>query len=161
MGIFPGAVVSAIKSTLNGASSLAYVDTVVVMKYYPGALPDFAAYCILINPLNVQSIPYPASQRYHQMEVQLVLLAKMGARSEEDALLANSPPSNVGMLIMYEDVYKVLYGNSLGGAIELLPGLEELDNPTSFNILQEERDTFIIEAQMDYRPRGVRWVDLS
>ena len=161
MSIFPKDVVTAVKTVLKGAASLSYVDTVVVLKYAPEALPDFTAYCIIINPQTVQAEQYPASQRWFQIELQLVLLAKMEARSEEDALLANSPPLNVGMLTMYEDVFKVLYGNNLGGVIELLPGLDELDNPTVFNVIEGERDTFLIEAQMGYRPRGERWVDLA
>jgi len=161
MSVFPKGVVTAVKTALTNAPTLTYVDTVVVMKYSPEVLPDFADYCIIINPLTVQSEPYPATQRWHQLELQLVLLAKMGDRSEEDALLADNPPTNVGMLTMYEDVYTVLYGNNLGGEIELLPGLSELDHPTVFNVIQDERDTFLIEAQMGYRPRGVRWVNLS
>jgi hypothetical protein len=161
MAIYPKDMVSAIKTALSTSSELTYVDTVAVLKYTPEALPNFSTYCIVINPVLVLSMPYEAAQRWFHLQLELVLLAKMGTRSDEDALLANSPPANVGILTMYEDVYKTLYGNDMGGVLELYPHLEELDYPSPINIVSEERDSFIMEARVDYRPRGQRWVDLS
>lgn len=161
MAVYPKDIISALKTVLKTSSFLTYVDTVEVIKYSPEALPNFTAYCIIINPILVQSLPYEAAQRWFHLQLELVLLAKIGARSDEDALLADTPPLNVGVLTMYEDVFQTLYGNTLGGAIELYPGLEELDYPSPINVLQDEKDTFIMEARVDYRPRGQRWVDLS
>jgi hypothetical protein len=161
MAIFPRDILLAVKSALVGSSHLTYVDTVVIMSYKPEDIPDFTSYCIVINPVVVSSEFYEANQRYIAMEVQLVLLSKIGSRSEEDAMVADTPPSNVGIVVMYEDVYRTLYGNNLGAELELYPHLEELDVNTSLNVIEGERDTFIMEAKMGYRPRGLRWVNLQ
>jgi len=67
------------------------------------------------------------------------------------------------LLAMYEDVYRSLYKNTLGGVIELYPGLEELDVLTRFDVLApgEGAEDFIYEARVGYQVRGERWVDLS
>lgn len=161
MAIFPKDILSAVKSALSGSSHLTYVDTIIISNYKPDNIPDFTAYCIIINPLTVASAFYEANQRYIGMELQLVLLSKIGDRSEEDAIIADSPPTNVGITVMYEDVYRTLYGNTLSDEVELYPFLEELDVATTLNVLEGERDTFIMEAKMGYRPRGKRWVDLQ
>lgn len=161
MAIFPRDILLAVKSALSGSSHLTYVDTTIISNYKPENLPDFTSYCIVINPITVASAFYEANQRWIGMELQLVLLGKIGDRSEEDAIIADSPPSNVGIVVMYEDVYRTLYGNNFSGAIELYPHLEELDLATTLNIIEGERDTFIVEAKMGYRPRGLRWVNLQ
>ena len=161
MAIFPKDVVAAVKTALSSSSFLTYVDTVVVQKYSPEAMPQFTTYCIVINPVLAQAVQYPASQRWIHVDLELILLAKKGDRSEEDALLADSPPTNVGLLTMYEDIFQTLYDNDLSGAIEVYPEINELDNPANFNILTDEVGTFILEGAISYRPRGVRWVNLS
>lgn len=161
MAIFPKDVVLAVKSELQGASVLSYVDLVVISKYNPRDIPDFSAYAILISPMTAKSDFYAANQRWIGNAVELVLLAKINDRSEEDAIVADLPgdaPPNVGILTMYENVYSTLYGNTLGGEIELLPHLDELDVQSTFNLLTDDRDTFIMEGRMVYQPRGKRWV---
>jgi hypothetical protein len=91
------------------------------------------------------------------------LLAKINDRSEQDAIVADLPlaePPNIGILTMYEDVYKTLYRNDLGGEIELMPRINELDIQTTFNVLVDDRDTFVMEGRMVYQPRGKRWAGL-
>lgn len=161
MAIFPKDILSSIKTALQGSSHLTYVDTLIISSYKPEDMPDFTSYCIVINPLTVASAFYEANQRYIGMDLQLVLLSKIGTRSEEDAIIADSPPTNVGIVVMYEDVYRTLYGNDLSGELELYPYLEELDVNTTLNVVEGERDTFIMEAKMGYRPRGRRWVNLQ
>ena len=128
MAIFPKDVVAAVKTALSSSSFLTYVDTVVVQKYSPEAMPQFTTYCIVINPVLAQAVQYPASQRWIHVDLELILLAKKGDRSE---------------------------------AIEVYPEINELDNPANFNILTDEVGTFILEGAISYRPRGVRWVNLS
>jgi len=164
MAIFPRDVYIALKSELESSSDLSYVDVVVIRKYNRENLPDFSHHCIIINPLSVKAVPYPASQRWIENEIELILLGKKHYTSE-DIIIADAPgesPPNVGVLAMYEDIFNTLYENNLGGEIELLPGLIELDNPTRFDILiDEESEQFIFEARLKYMPRGKRFVDLK
>lgn len=161
MAIFPRDILLAVKTALTGSSHLTYVDTIAILNYKPENLPDFTSYCIVINPKVVASDFYETNQRYIGMDLELVLLSKIGDRSEEDAIIADSPPTNVGIVVMYEDVYRTLYGNNLNGELELYPYLDELDVNTTLNILEGERDTFVMEAKMGYKPRGLRWVNLQ
>jgi len=164
MSLFPKAVYNALKTELSNASALPYVDLVTIRKYNRANMPDFNYYCIIISPVSAVSEPYPASQRWIQNDIDLVLLGKI-LYTEEDAIIADSPsatPPKVGILAMYEDIYNTLYENNLGGVIELLPGLIELDSPAKFDILTSaESDVHLIEAHMKYKPRGERFVDLS
>lgn len=164
MALFPKDVYAAIKTELEGASLLSYVDVVAIRKYRRGSLPDFDYYCIVINPIVAQSVFYEAAQRYVANEVELILLGKV-LNGYEDAVMADVPggsPPNVGILAMYEDVYRTLYENTLSGEIELYPSLEELDVPTRFDTFTDEAsEGFILEARMFYMPRGKRWVDLA
>lgn len=161
MAIFPVEIISAIKAALVNSSFLTYVDTFEVLKYYRNNLPDFTTYCLIVSLNKANTEYYDIAQRYFALEIEIVALAKIGTRSEEDALTANSPPSNVGIATMYEHVYQTLYDNTLGGVIELYPGKKELDEAAQFNILEDDMNTFIMEARIIYAPRGQRWVDLS
>jgi hypothetical protein len=161
MAIFPAAILTAIKSALKNSSFLTYVDTVEILKYYRDNLPDFDTYCLIVSLNKANSEYYQIAQRFFALEVEIVALAKIGDRSEEDAMLANTPPTNVGIVQIYKDVYQTLYNNNLSGVLELYPGLIELDSAAQFNLLEEEADTFVMEARIAYNPRGQRWVDLS
>ena len=165
MALFPKDVYTALKTELSGASLLPYVDTIEIRKYHRETLPDFNYYCIVISPVSAISVPYKAAQRWITNMVELVLLGKV-LNGQEDAIMADTPggsPPNMGILAMYEDVYRSLYKNTLGGAIELYPGLEELDVITRFDIIasDEEREAFIFEVRVGYQVRGERWVDLT
>jgi len=165
MALFPKDIYTAIKTELEGASLLSYVDVFAILKYRKETLPDFQYYCIVISPISAKSVPYEAAQRWIENAVELILLGKI-KNGQEDAVMADSPgdsPPNVGVLAMYEDVYRSLYDNNLGGVIELYPGLEELDILTRFDILapDADREDFIFEARVGYRVRGQRWVDLA
>lgn len=165
MSLFPKDVYLAVKSALEASSDLDYVDVVEIQKYRRGNLPDFENYCIVINPILAESVPYKAAQRWIANNIELILLGKLRF-GHSDAVVADNPagsPPNVGVLAMYEDVYRTLYDNNLGGVIELYPGLDELDVTTRFDVLapDEDREDFIFEVRMGYRPRGRRWVDLS
>jgi len=165
MALFPKDVYSAIKTALEGSSFLPYVDVVAIRKYRRDTLPEFEYYSIVISPLSAESVPYEAAQRWIANTVELILLGKI-RNGLEDALMADSPtgsPPNVGVLAMYEDVYRTLYKNTLGGVIELYPKLNELDVTSRFDVLapEEDREEFIFEARVGYRPRGQRWVNLE
>jgi len=164
MSIFPRGVYVALKAELEASSYLSYVDTFSIRKYRRDDLPDFENYCIVISPSTAEAVPYPASQRWVQNVIDIILLGKLHY-GKEDAIIADSPsstPPNVGVLAMYEDVFYSLYENNLGGEIQLSPGMQELDTLSRFDILlEDEREGFIFEARMGYQPRGVRFVDLS
>jgi len=166
VAIFPKDVYTAIKSALDGATLLPYVDTVVIQKYRRDNIPDFTNYAIIISPIMAEAVIYEAAQRFIANRVELILLAKVRSRTEEDIIMADTPggsPPNVGVLAMYEDVFRTLYKNNLSGAIELYPKINELDAPSQFDILvtDENREDFIIEARVIYNPRGQRFVDLA
>jgi hypothetical protein len=165
MALFPKDIYTAIKTALSGASLLTYVDVVEIRKYRRDTLPDFTNYCIVISPMSAESVPYEAAQRWIANVLELVLLGKI-RNGLDAAITADSPgdsPPNVGVLAMYEDVYRTLYANTLSGAIELYPKLNELDVSARFDVLapEEDREEFIYEARMGYRPRGKRWVNLT
>ena len=165
MSLFPKDIYLAVKSVLEASSDLDYVDVVEIRKYRRDTLPDFEDYCIVISPILAESVPYKAAQRWIANSMELVLLGKLRS-GHSDAVVADNPtgsPPNVGVLAMYEDVYRTLYDNNLGGVIELYPKLNELDVVTRFDILasDEDREAFIFEVRMGYHPRGQRWVDLS
>lgn len=165
MSLFPKDIYLAVKSILEASSDLDYVDVVEIQKYRRDTLPDFENYCIVISPILAESVPYPAAQRWIANSIELVLLGKLRS-GQSDAVVADNPtgtPPNVGVLAMYEDVYRTLYKNTLGGVIELYPELNELDVVTRFDLLapDEDREDFIFEVRMGYRPRGQRWVNLA
>jgi len=165
MSLFPKDVYLAVKSALENSSDLNYVDVVAIRKYRRDTLPDFENYSIVISPVLAESVPYEAAQRWIANTIELILLGKLRA-GLSDAVVADNPtgtPPNVGVLAMYEDVYRTLYKNNLGGVIELYPKLNELDVVTRFDILapEEDREEFIFEVRMGYRPRGLRWVNLG
>lgn len=165
MTMFPKNIYLAVKSVLEASSYLPYVDVIEIRKYRRGNLPDFEDYCIVISPILAESVPYAAAQRWIANSIELILLGKLRS-GHSDAVVADNPtgsPPNVGVLAMYEDVYRTLYDNDLGGTIELYPKLNELDVVTRFDIIapDEDREAFIFEVRMGYRPRGKRWVDLS
>lgn len=165
MSIFPKDVYVALKTVLSSSSLLDYVDTFSIQKYSRDRIPDFSYYAIIISPATARSFIYPASQRYIGNELELVMLSKLLTRSDEDVIMADSPtdsPPNVGVLAMYEDIYRTLYKNNLGGTIELYPDIKELDNVSQFDVIGDIlRDEFLIEARVRYSPRGQRFVDLS
>jgi len=163
--MFPKDIYLAVKSALEDSSYLTYVDVVEIQKYRRDTLPDFENYCIVISPILAESVPYPAAQRWIANSIELILLGKLRT-GHSDAVVADNPtgsPPNVGVLAMYEDVYRTLYKNTLEGAIELYPELNELDVVTRFDVIapDEDREAFIFEVRMGYHPRGQRWVDLS
>ena len=161
MSIFPKEIFTALQSVF---SVITYVDTVTVRKYRRINPPDFNYYCIIINPISATAEKYDAGgQRRVRYEIELVLLGKM-FNGEEDAVMADSPtasPPNVGILAMYEDVFTLLYKNDLGGKIELYPGLIELDTRTAFNVItMEDREEFLVEMVIPYRPSGYRFLSV-
>lgn len=165
MSLFPKDIYTALKTELSGATLLPYVDVVEILKYRRDLLPDFTNYAIVISPVSARSVPYKAAQRWIECMIELVLLGKIRT-GQENAIMVDDPggsPPDVGLLAMYEDVYRSLYKNTLGGVIELYPGLEELDVLTRFDVLApgEGADDFIYEARVGYQVRGERWVDLA
>jgi len=161
MAIYPVDILNAVKTTLSGSSNLSYVDTFEIQKYSHENMPDFTGYCLVVSLNTANTEFYDIAHRWFVLEVEIVALAKIGSRSETDAMVANSPPTNVGIVTMYQDVFNTLYGNNLGGVLELYPRLDELDGEARFDILEDEMESFIVEARISYRPRGQRWVDLS
>lgn len=165
MTVFPKDIYLAVKVALEASDDLVYVDKVEIRKYRRNTLPDFENYAIVISPVSAESIPYKAAQRWITNTIELILLGKLRS-GQSDAIVADSPtdsPPNVGVLAMYEDVYRTLYKNNLGGVIELYPELNELDVTTRFDIIapDEDREAFIFEARVGYRPRGQRWINLE
>lgn len=164
MAIFPKEVYVALKSELEEKLGY-YVDTVAIRKYRRTNLPNFENYCIIISPLSANAMPYHGlGQRWIYNEIDLILLGKM-RNGEEDAILADeahADPPNVGILKFYEDVFSVLYENVLGGEIELIPGLSELDNRCEFSVISDElREEFVIEARLPYVPRCRKFISLE
>lgn len=165
MALFPKDIFVALKTELEGASILAYVDAVEIQQYRPSMLPDFDHHCIVISPEAATPESYPASQKWIKYEISLVCLIRVlysDSYTITDAIMADSPglsPPKVGLLPMFEDVYQTLFQNTLGGAIELYPGLKELDNRCDFNLIgNEAREEFIVEARVYYTPHGHRFV---
>jgi len=159
--IFPASTYAAVKSTLEGSAYLTYVEIVTVRKYRHGNLPAFNHHAIVISPSFSQAVTYPANQKYIMNSMHLILLVVMHY-GEEDAILGNTPglnPPKVGILPMYEGVFKTLFENNLGDEISLIPGMEELDEPSFFDVVvDEEREGFMMEARIEYRPKGERFV---
>jgi hypothetical protein len=163
MAIFPLTVYTGLKTVLEDSAYLSYVDTITIQKFRQDSMPNFDYYCIVISPQLASLVVYPAHQRYVENLIHLILLGKM-LNGEADAILADQPgitPPNVGILAMYEDVILTLYNNDLGGAIELQPGIRELDEASDFNVfVTEDREGFIMETKIVYKPRGERFVSL-
>lgn len=163
MSIFPRDIFTALKAALVAASDLSYVDTVAIRQYRPNQLPDFTNYCIIISPEAAVSETYAPNQKWIQYEITLVCLIRV-QYTLEDALMADTPgasPPNVGILAMYEDVFKTLFKNDLGGTIEHYPGLQELDNRCDFKLVGDEsREDFIVEGRLYYTPYGQRFIDM-
>jgi len=161
MSLFPRAILAALKTELEGATTLSYVDKVDIRQYRPNMLPNFDHHCIVISPQAAMPETYPASQKWIKYPITLVLLARIHT-DLYDAVMADNPGGgtpNVGILAMYEDVYIELFDNTLGGVVELYPGRVELDARTDFNLIGDEsREDFIVEARMTYQPYGQRFV---
>lgn len=161
MALFPRAILAALKTELEGASTLDYVDKVEIRQYRPSMLPNFDHHCIVISPQAAMPETYPAGQKWIKYLITLVLLARIHT-DLYDAVMADSPEDaipNVGILAMYEDVYIELFDNTLGGVTELYPGRVELDARTDFNLLGDEsREDFIVEARMTYQAYGKRFI---
>lgn len=162
MGIFPLGIFSALKTALENASILSYVDKIAIRQYRPNQLPDFENYCIVISPEAATPETYGASgQKWIRLEITLVCLIKVNY-TLEDAVMGDTPgatPPKVGILAMYEDIFQTLYNNDLGGAIEHYPGLQELDNRTDFRLIGDEsREDFILEGRIYYTPYGRRFI---
>ena len=165
MALFPRGIFAALKSELQGASGLAYVDTVVIRQYRPTMLPNFDHHCIIISPEAATSETYPAKQKWIKLEITLVCLVRVlysNGYTLEDAIMGDTPggtPPKVGILAMYEDIYQELFENSLGGVIEHYPGLQELDNRCDFRLVGDEsREDFIVEGRIYYTPYGQRFI---
>jgi len=161
MAIFPRSIFSALKTELEGATALPYVDVVAIRQYRPTQLPDFENYCIVISPEAAIAETYKVAQKWIQYEITLVCLIKVNY-TLEDAIMADSPgssPPNLGILAMYEDIFQTLYQNNLGGTIEHYPGLQELDNRCDFKLIGDEaREDFIVEGRLYYTPYGQRFI---
>jgi len=161
MSLFPRAILAALKTELEGATALEYVDKVDIRQYRSNMLPNFDHHCIVISPQAAMPETYPASQKWIKYPITLVLLARIHT-DLYDAVMADTPggsPPNVGILAMYEDVYIELFDNTLGGVVELYPGRVELDARTDFNLIGDEsREDFIVEARMTYQPYGKRFI---
>jgi hypothetical protein len=161
MSIFPLAVYTAVKTALKNSAYLSYVDTVEIRKFRHGNLPKLSHHGIVISPSFSQAVTYPANQKYIINSMHLMLLVLMNY-GEEAAILADEPtatPPNVGILPMYEDVFLTLFENNLGGVISLIPGMGELDEPSFFDVVVDEaQEGFIMEARIEYRPKGERFV---
>jgi len=164
MALFPKDICVALKTTLENSSRLSYVDSVVIQKYRRESIPDFDNYCIIISPSSAQAVVYPASQRFIQLSIDLILLGVVNY-TLEDAIIGDSPnenPPRVGILTMYEDIFYTLYQNNLGGVIELAPGYTELDSLAAFDVIVDSRlEPFVVEARVVYSPRGKRFISLS
>lgn len=161
MAIFPKDIVSSLKTGLVNSPHLTYVEVVAIQKYRYDNLPLFFHHCIIIQPSFVQAVTYGVSQKYLVNSIHLNLLAVMNY-TEEDAFIADVPaasPPNVGILAMYEDVFTTLYENDLGGEISLIPGQSEFDEPSFFEVVTlEEREGFFMEARVEYRPKGGKFI---
>jgi hypothetical protein len=159
--IFPRGVFAALKTELEGAALLPYVDTVAIRQYRPNQLPDFTNYCIVISPEAATSETYGTNQKWIKFEITLVCLIKVNY-TLEDAVMGDSPgdsPPKVGILAMYEDIYQTLYQNDLSETIEHYPGLQELDNRCDFKLIGDEsREDFIVEGRLYYSPYGHRFI---
>lgn len=165
MALMPRDIFTALKSTISGASTLSYVDKIVIQQYRPTMLPDFDTHAIIISPEAAISEKYPAAQKWIKLEITLVCLVRVLYSDNlniQDAIMGNAPsatPPNVGILTMYQHLYELLFQNDLGGAIEHYPGLQELDNRCDFNLVGDEsREDFIVEARLYYTPYGKRFV---
>lgn len=162
MSIFLSNICSALKEELENYLSH-YVDVVTIRKYRRTNLPDFENCCIIISPLSTSCESY-SSQKWLVHEIEIVMLIKM-RNGEYDAVMADLPhddPPNMGILAMYEDVFSILFKNTLGDEIELYPGLTELDNKAEYNVIgDDDREEFIIEARLLYTPHGHKFIDTS
>lgn len=165
MATMPLSIFTALKAAIVGAATLSYVDTVKIRQYRPNVLPNFDHHCIVISPEAATPETYKVGQKWIKYEITLVCLIRVlyeEAYTLEDAIMADTPtsdPPKVGMLAMFEDVFKLLYNNNLGGAIEHYPGLQELDNRCDFKLVgDEEREDFIVEARIYYTPYGQRFI---
>ena len=165
MALMPRPIISALKTELEGASGLAYVDTVSIRQYRPTMLPNFDHHCIIISPEAATSETYAPNQKWIKFEITLVCLVRVlysESYTLEDAIMADSPvadPPKVGILAMYQDLYEELFQNNLGDAIEHYPGLQELDNRCDFKLVGDEaREDFIVEGRVYYTPYGKRFV---
>jgi hypothetical protein len=161
MSIFPLSTYSVVKTALETSPYLPYVEGVSIRKFRHGNLPTFSHHYIVISPSFAQAVTYPANQKYIINSMHLMLLVLMNY-GEEAAIVADNPasvPPNVGILPMYEDVFMSLFANDLGGEISLIPGMGELDEPSFFDVVVDEKqEGFIMEARIEYRPKGERFM---
>ena len=163
--LFPKDIFTALKAALVGSTFLKYVDSIEIQQYRPGMLPDFDHHCIILSPEAATSESYPAAQKWIKLEISIICLLRVlysDGYTMTDAIMADSPlltPPSVGILTMYEDIYKTLFQNDLDGAIEHYPGLRALDSRCDFNLVGDEsREDFIVEARIHYTPHGHRFV---
>lgn len=170
--IFPLAIYNSLKTVLSDAAGLDYVDTIVIEKFRYAALPKFTHHAIVISPMSALSQPSgQIGHRHIENEIQLALLVKP-VYGNTDAIIGNDTktgdplaygfdPPKIGLLRFYEDVFKTLYGNTLSNEAEITPGMGELDNRSDFFVLMDDdREEFLLEAKMMYRPRGHRFYGL-
>jgi len=162
--MFPLAIYSELKTVLEAAVGLDYVDSVVITKYRYHGLPSFSHHSIIISPMAAEAMETGnIGTRWIDNEILLALLVKpaygiidaiMGNELKVEGEYLNDPPK-IGILRMYEDVFKALYRNTLNGVIQTVPGEGELDSRSDFNVLfEDDREGFLMEAKLIYRPRG-------
>jgi hypothetical protein len=165
--IFPVSIYSELKSVLEGATLLDYVDKVEITKYRYHGLPAFSHHAIIISPMAAEAMETGnVGHRWVENEILLALLVKP-LYGITDAIMGNDKkagvpvpiyefdPPKIGILRMYEDVFKTLYRNTLNSAVLTVPGEGELDSRSDFNVLfDDDREGFLMEAKLSYRPRG-------
>lgn len=162
--IFPVTVYTELKTVLENSTNLDYVDKVEITKYRYHGLPAFSHHAIVISPMAAESGDTGnVGHKWVENEILLALLVKplygitdaiMGNEAKVDGEFLLDPPK-IGILRFYEDVFKTLYGNTLNGTILPVPGLGELDSRSDFNVLfDDDREGFLMEAKLSYRPRG-------
>jgi hypothetical protein len=162
VSIFPVSIFTNLKAALEASSLLPYVDTVSIRKFRGRNFPSFDHHAIIISPVGATSEEYNAGgQRRIRFHIHLILVLK-ALYGENDAVMGITKTGavpNVGILKMYEDVYCALYKNTLSSAVELYPGLSELDGTCEFNFYEDETTKqFLVMTAMPYIPSGDRFI---
>lgn len=107
-----------IKTALeNDATLLGYVETVVIGKYDPAAMPDFETFAIVVSPADSLRMTDVRAVREKQHTVQVDIFALRWRWNVADsvALLGSDPR---GIIKFAEEVWSCLNNNDLNGYIE-------------------------------------------
>lgn len=163
---FPLGIYSELQTYLKSSLLLPYVEEVFIRKYRYNDLPSFSHHAIVLSPMSAEAMQTGVvNTRWIENEIMIVMLVKP-VYGGEQAIIGNDTktgdppaygfnPPKIGILRMYEDVFKSLYGSTLNGAIQIVPGMGELDSRGDFNVLMDDdREGFLMEAKLLYRPRG-------